>query len=110
MLPIFQVVGDTLATYWLPLVILISMTTSVASERSPLLATLTLKLIGPQLEPPPLTVTLRLASENRVEVGVGVGVGPGHRRAGFLEAVDVLPFNIHTRLLPSKSTLKAAFG
>ena len=72
MLPTFHVLSDTLATYWLPLVSLIWTTTPVASERWPVLLTVTLKLTGPQLDPPPLTATLKLASEEPATVGVGV--------------------------------------
>ena len=76
MSPTFHVLSETPATYWLPLVTLIWTTTPVAAERWPLLLTFTLKLTGPQLDPPPLTATLKLASEAPAVVGVGVGVAP----------------------------------
>jgi hypothetical protein len=80
MSPAFHVLGETLATYWLPFVTLIWTTTPVAAERWPLLLTFTLKFIGPQLDPPPLITTLRLASEAPLVVGVGVGVPPWTER------------------------------
>ena len=45
-----------------------------------------------------------------VSVGVLVGVNVTRHAVETLEAVAVRPSNVHTRLLPLKTTLNAAFG